>query len=73
MYLFLVKYKIKNAGYSPGDQCVSGGYYDKHDHVLIPASNKKTAVLLARNYVAIKHAGHVCTVGKTATLVGEIN
>lgn len=44
MKIYVVTSRLKNAGYSPGDSCVSGEFYDIYKQNIVTASSKQKAL-----------------------------
>lgn len=64
MNIYLVHYIHKDGGYSPGDECVSGGSYDKHFTMVVTASSGALAE------AAVKAAYPHCDIKKKSKVLG---
>jgi hypothetical protein len=67
MNAYRVAFKIKNGGYQYADQVTEGGYYDKHDAMLVYAQTKTQASTITKNY----HSAQKIMI-KNVTLLMEI-
>jgi hypothetical protein len=53
MKIYLVRYVVKDGGYSPGDQVSSGGYYDTHQSMVVTATNATKAKQAVERYAEL--------------------
>lgn len=70
MNVYLVRYKLKMAGYSEGDQATSGGYFDTHHAVMVPASSAGGALKVAAAYVS-RTTNHPAVINRKPELLVE--